>query len=264
MLRAAKILIALLAAALLLAATGAAAKDWPRPTGPVADYANVIPGQYRQKIAALMTELYQKTGDAVVVATIPDLGGQTIEQAAVSLFEKWGIGSKAKDNGVLILVALAERKLRIEVGYGLEGLITDAKAGQVRDEFLVPFLRKNRFGEGLYAGSAAVAAIIAQDRGVTLTGMPKLPKSGPGKGAGMMVIFALLFAGWAVLSMARRGRGGRGGMGGVLPWLLIGSMMGSGGRDYGGGGGGFGGFGGGGFGGFGGGISGGGGASGGF
>ncbi len=258
--RIAKTILLLLVAALALAASGAWARNWPRPNGPVADYAKVIPSEYRQKMAALLTELNQKTGDAVVVATVPDLGGDTMEQVAVHMFEQWGIGSKAKDNGVLILVALAERKLRIEVGYGLEGLITDAKAGQVRDQFLVPYLRKNQFGKGLYAGSAALAAIIAQDKGVKLTGMPKLPKARSGSGVGTLAAIAGLIALWALLGAARRRRGGGGGM---LPFLLLGAMMGSGGRpqDFGGG---FSSFGGGGFGGFGGGLSGGGGVSGGF
>ncbi len=245
---------------MLCLALAAAAADWPRPQGPVADYAQVIPPPYRQRIAAAATELWQKTGAAVVVATIPSLEGESIEEAAVRLFQEWGIGKKGEDRGLLILVALKERKLRIEVGYGLEGLITDVKAGMVRDQALLPYLKKNQFGKGLYAGVVAVANIIAQEQGVTLTGVPKLKLRRPARGlalGGLFFIFLVLFV---LLTSLRRGSAR-----GILPAILLGSLLG-GGRHYGGGmgGGGFGGFGGGGFGGFGGGMSGGGGVSGGF
>jgi uncharacterized protein len=224
----------------------------------VADYAKVIPPQYAQGIAAASTELWQKTGAALVVATIPSLDGDTIEEAAVRIFQQWGIGKKGDDRGLLFLVAIKERKIRIEVGYGLEGIITDATAGAIRDQAMIPYLKKNDYGKGLYAGLAAAAQIIARDQGVTLTGVPKvkLRKSSSGLAiGGLFFVFLVIFV---LLTSLRRGSAR-----GVLPALILGSMMGGGFRG-GGGGGGFGGFGGGGFGGFGGGMSGGGGASGGF
>jgi len=225
----------------------------------VGDYAEVIPVQYRQKIAAAATELWQKTGDSLVVATIPSLDGDAIEDAAVRLFQQWGIGQKGDDRGVLFLVAVKERRLRIEVGYGLEGLITDAKAGMIRDQAMVPFLKKNDYGQGLYAGVAAAAHIIAKERGVELTGVPQVNLRRPSSGlavGGLFFIFLVLFI---LLTSLRRGSAR-----GVLPAIILGSLLGGGHRGGGFGGGGFGGFGGGGFGGFGGGMSGGGGASGGF
>ncbi len=247
-----------LAACLLLGAGAWARSDWPRPQGPVADYAKVIPESYRRAIAAAATELWQKTGAAVVVATLPSLEGDTIEDAAVDLFQKWGIGKKGEDKGVLILVAVKERRLRIEVGYGLEPVITDATAGLIRDQALVPFLKKGQYGKGLYAGVVAVANLVARAQGVSLSGVPqvKLKKRGAtGVGVGGLFFLLLLLF---IFGRAFRGRGG----GGLLTGLLLGSMLG-GGRGGFGGGGDFGGFGGG-FGGFGGGMSGGGGASGGF
>ena len=251
-------ILVLVACLLALPGAARAGTDWPRPRGPVADYAKVIPESYRQAIAAAATELWQKTGAAVVVATLPSLEGNTIEDTAVELFQKWGIGKKGEDKGVLILVAVKERRLRIEVGYGLEPVITDATAGLIRDQALVPFLKKNQYGKGLYAGVVAVANLVAKAEGVTLTGVPQLKlkkrrATGVGIG-GLFFLLLLLF----VFGRAFRGRGG----GGLMTGLLLGSMLG-GGRGGFGGGGDFGGFGGG-FGGFGGGMSGGGGASGGF
>ncbi len=240
-----------------LALPGAAA-EWPRPQGPVGDYAKVIPPQYVQGITAAATELWQKTGAALVVATIPSLEGDSIEDTAVRLFKQWGIGKKGDDRGLLFLVAIKERRMRIEVGYGLEGLITDATSGAIRDQAMLPYLKKNDFGKGLYAGVAAAAQIIAKDRGVTLSGVPQVTLRKPSSGlafGGLFFVFLVLFI---LLTSLRRGSAR-----GVLPAIILGSMLGGGFRG-GGGGGGFGGFGGGGFGGFGGGMSGGGGASGGF
>lgn len=270
--RLAPLLALLLAGSLLLGLAGLAraqeARDWPRPQGPVADYAQVIPAEYRQKIAALATELWQKTGESVVVATLPSLKDETLEEAAVRLFSQWGIGKKGQDKGVLIMVAVHERRLRIEVGYGLEGVLTDAKSGQIRDQFMVPELKQDHYGPGLYLGAAAVAQLLAQDAGVQLTGVPQLrpraQEDGGGWGIGGIVV--VLFV---VFLLLRGGRGGRGGFGGggggFLSGLLLGSILGGGRRGGwgdGGGDGGFGGGGDGGFGGFDGGSSGGGGASG--
>ena len=262
-------LIFALAALLALATAAPAALDYPRPTGPggrpsaVGDFAKMLPTQAKQAMEAIATELYQKTGAAVVVATVPSLDGESIEQAAVQLFQKWGIGKKGEDKGVLILLAPTERKLRIEVGYGLEGVLTDATSGAVRDQYMLPYFKKGKFAQGLLNGEAALASVVAQSEGVKLTGVPEVKiNRGLSRGFSLGGLFVVLLIFWLVMRMfgRRGGRGGRGG-GGVLPAILLGSMMGS---SMGGGfsrGGGFGGFGGG-FGGFGGGMSGGGGASG--
>ena len=246
----------LVLAALFSLALAAKAAQWPRPQGPVADYAKMIPEQYLKKITALSTELRQKTGDALVVATVPSIGNESIEEAAVRIFEAWGIGLKGKDNGILLLVAQKERKMRIEVGYGLEGIVTDATAGRVRDQAILPYFKKGDFGAGVWLGVANLAKIIADDKGVKLTGLPESAPGKKGGSAGFAAIFVIIALGIIILRMARRGgRGGRGG--GLVTGMVLGSMMG-GGRSSGGGFDSFGG----GFGGFGGGMSGGGGASG--
>jgi uncharacterized protein len=184
-----------------------------------------------------------------------DIGGEDYNEYANRLYETWGIGKKGEDKGVLIFVAIKERKMRIEVGYGLEGIIPDGLAGEIRDRYMIPYLKKDKFGEGLLNGTAAVSQIIAKDAGVKLTG--QVPVKAPKKRRSRLSFLPLLFIFFFFMFVGRR-RGGS--------WIFfLPLLMGGGGPRHGGGGfgGSFGGFGGG-FGGFGGGMSGGGGAGGGF
>lgn len=239
-------------------------QNFPDPVGFINDFAGVISPRTERAMESLAQELKQKTGSEVVVVTIKSIGDMEYTDYAVRLFEKWGIGEKGKDNGVLIFNAVTERKIRIEVGYGLEGIIPDGLAGEIRDRYLIPHLRKNDFDTGLANGLAAVASIIAQDAGVKLSGgIAARPARGRSKnrGRGGINIFQLMIIFFVLSSLfGKRRKGGRGGgRGGLLGSLFLLSMLG-GGRGYSSGG--FGGFGGGGFGGFGGGMGGGGGAGG--
>lgn len=234
-----------------------ATDSFPKPQGLINDFADVIPPQYEQRLTRVTGELLHKTGVALVVVTMPEIGGEDYNEYANSLYAAWGIGKKGEDRGILLFVTVKERKMRIETGYGLEGLIPDGLAGQIRDQYIVPDLREDRFGEGLLNGSIAIAGIIAKDAGVELTGqMPVQPAAKRRSG-----LMGLVFMGLFLLILFSVGRR----RGGLLPLLILMSMgrgMG-GGYGRGGFGGSFGGFGGG-FGGFGGGLSGGGGAGGSF
>ena len=119
---------------LILLSLNVVAQQFPQPKGYVNDFANVIPPSQEQQINRICLELKQKTGAQIADVTIQTLGDNYIEDYAVRLFEKWGIGEKGKDNGVLVLNAIRERKIRIEVGYGIEGIIPDGKAGRIRDQ----------------------------------------------------------------------------------------------------------------------------------
>jgi len=195
-----------------------------------------------------------KTGSPVVVVTVKDMGGMTVEDYAHRLFRKWGIGDRDRDNGVLILVALEERKIRIENGYGVEGVLPDGLTGSILDRDILPDLRNGDYGAGLYRGMARVAGILAKEAGVAIDGSLEAPEMYPVKdedGTCLPVVLIFIF-----LVIVTKGR--------IIPWLLLAFLSGGSGRSGGGGfGGGFGGGGsfGGGFGGFGGGSSGGGGAS---
>ncbi|MGZ4974769.1 MAG: TPM domain-containing protein [Limisphaerales bacterium] len=249
----------------LIAAAGRAEKIADiHPQGYVTDLAGVIDPPTRQKLEALAYEVEQKTDAQIGVVTVKSLEGEPIEDYAVDLYKHLGIGSKKDNRGVLVLVAPPERRYRVEVGYGLEPVINDARAGDV-GRSMVPFLRQNNYNDAILTAVNQIAQMIAADRGVTLNGVVA-PRAQPeSSGIPFWVILLIIFGIFIVLKLLARAarnniRGGRGGGPGIF-WLP--PMGGGWGRGGGWGGGGFGGSsGGGGFGGFGGGMSGGGGASG--
>ncbi|MBL7225529.1 MAG: TPM domain-containing protein [Desulfobacteraceae bacterium] len=257
-------LIILLAAIFLLSliaiSVALAERPFPKPKGLVNDFANVISPAYKQKIAAVTGALLQKTGIPVVVVTMPDIGGAEYNDYANRLYRAWGIGKKGEDKGVLIFVTVKERKMRIETGYGVEGILPDGLVGEIRDRYMTPLLKQDKFGEGLLAGALAVAQVVAKDAGIELAG--QMPKKSVKKKAAGFSLFPILIILIIVMLISKR----RGGSWLFFLALLFGLGGGGGyGSRYssGGLGGSFGGFGGG-FGGFGGGMSGGGGAGGGF
>jgi uncharacterized protein len=245
------------------------------PSGYVTDLAGVIPAATRQRLEALCSELDQKTGAQLAIVTVRSLDGRPVEDYAVALFKHLGVGSKKESAGVLLLLAPNDRKYRIEVGYGIEPIINDARAGDA-GRAMIPFLKQNDFGTAVEVAAWQLAKYIADDYGVTLSGQPparRVANTPSERGSPLILIFGLLLFFFVLSQLSRfaaaSGPGGRGAgcMNGCL-WLLPFFLSGGGGRGGGGGsswgGGGFGGGGdsGGGFGGFGGGSSGGGGASG--
>jgi uncharacterized protein len=224
-----------------------------RPTDYVNDFAHVLDQTTITQLDNICQQLDQKAKAQVAVVTINTLDGADIEGYAVALYKQWGIGSKATDHGVLILLAVQDHKYRIEVGYGLEPILTDGKVGSIGRE-AVPLLRQNDYNGAVSLMTSRVADVIAEDAGVQITGdRPQLPmqRVQPERGLSGKQLLILGVILLIVLMTPLRN---------VLFWILL-SGMGGGGRGGYGGGGGFGG-GGGGFGGFGGGSSGGGGASG--
>ena len=269
--------LAFLLCVVFLGAPGAPAEDIKsiHPTSYVTDLAGVIGANKQASLEALCTELEQKTGAQLSVVTVRSLDGESVETYAVDLFKQLGIGAKKDNRGVLLLLAPNERKYRIEVGYGLEPVINDARAGDA-GRAMVPFLRQGDYGSAVETGAWRLSKYIADDSNVTLSGQPpatRIRHSEGGRGRGLplfwIIVGIVLLFSFFGRSSGRRG-GGSGGSG--LLWFLLGmaaSNVGRGSRgDWGGGGfgGGSGGWGGGGggggFGGFGGGSSGGGGASG--
>jgi uncharacterized protein len=241
-----------------------------KPTGYVTDRAGIIKPLNKTQLEALCTELEQKTGAEMAIVTVKSLDGKEIQPYANDLFKQLGIGQKKQDNGVMLLVAPNDRKYWTEVGYGLEPVINDARAGDA-GRLMVPYFRQGDYSTGVTTAAWQLAKYIADAKGVTLTGMPKLPehRSDGGQLGGLIPLLIVGVIIFIVLASASRGgpnNGRRGGGGGFLTGLLLGALSSGGSRGGGGwssGGGGWGG-GGGGFGGFGGGASGGGGAGGGW
>jgi uncharacterized protein len=150
----------------------AAEKSWPKPRNHVSDFGNVISERYEQRINQLASVLQKKTKSELAVVTINNLkerGYGTVEEAAVALFEEWGIGRKDENDGLLILVAVKDRKWRIEVGYGLEGVIPDVRASQLGRALLPDYFRQGKYGDGLLNLSASLIAEIAKDRNIPLS-----------------------------------------------------------------------------------------------
>ncbi|MFN0117438.1 MAG: TPM domain-containing protein [Elusimicrobiota bacterium] len=208
----------------------------------VTDEARIISPQHKIKLEKLLFFLEQKTSDQVAVVTIPTLEGRDIETESVKLFKRWGIGQKGKNNGVLFLIVPGERKMRIEVGYGLEAVINDGKAGQILDQIVLPQFRTGNLSEGVVQGAVTIAQLLAQSSGVQLEGLSSrdLQKVRPLTFIEKIFFFIIFII--ALIVFIRH------------PWLLFFLISRGGGSGNGG-------FGGGGFGGFGGGSSGGGGSS---
>lgn len=137
----------------------------------VQDYAGVISQSDRQKILSIGQDLDNKTTAQIAVLTVKTLDGQPIEDYALEVLRTWGIGSKAKNNGALILVVTEDRRSRIEVGYGLEGVLTDGRTGNIQDRYMLPYFRRGDYSKGILQGYAAAAAAVAQSEGVQLQGV---------------------------------------------------------------------------------------------
>jgi len=228
--------------------------SYPQATGYVVDQSGIIDPAAKDRINAWLLELKQKTSAEVAVVTVDSTEPLSIEEYAVNLFQRFGIGQKGKDNGVLLLVAYKDHQMRIEVGYGLEGAVTDAYSSRIISTIMRPEFKAGNFSDGVEKGTAAIVSLIAKEYNVSLTGVPEPNYDQSATASSSDIIwFIVFFMGFMIFSFMFRGASSRYGPGGFI-------MGGMGGGSFGGGGGGFSG----GFGGFGGGMSGGGGASGGW
>lgn len=232
-----------------------------KPQGYVSDFAHVLDPQSRAQLETYCGRVEQATGVQMALVTIDSLEDAPIEDFTNTLFRKWGVGKKGKDEGIMLLLAVKDRRDRIEVGYGLEPILPDGFDGSIL-RAIVPQLRQGAYGSAMFAAADQMGSRIAAAKGVSLDfALRPLQRTGPARPG---LPFPVIVIGIILLLLIMRGGGG-----GFLTGLLLGNLMGRGGGGSGWGGGGFGGYdsgggGGGGFGGFGGGDSGGGGASGGW
>lgn len=256
-------------AVLLAVATALPAIDLStlKPQGYVSDFAQVVDAVSKAELEAYCARVQKATGVEMAFVTLPTTDGEPIEQFANDLFQRWGIGKKGKDDGLLLLLATRERRSRLEVGRGLEEFITDGTAGSLLRE-MRPALQANQHGQALLVAAHSLGNRVAQARGVQIPeASPQMQKRPPPQTSmddipWPLILFIGFILFWIIGSGGGRGRGRRPGAGGggFLPGLILGNVLSRG--SYGGHGGGFGGYdSGGSFGGFGGGDSGGGGAS---
>jgi len=212
-----------------LPATSYSQADLPIPRNYVEDYANVINASDERSLNGVLQELEQKTGAQYIILTVLSTGGLPIEQFAIELAEKWKLGRKGKDNGMLFVLAKNDRRWRFEVGYGLEGFVTDQYCSRTGRDVLVPYLKKGDYSRGIYEANLQVVQRIASQAGVSLTGMPKVTpvpvrdrrRGPPCCSALPILIFMLLIFGgagrgmgwWFFLPFMMGGFGGHGGYG---------------------------------------------------
>ncbi len=220
--------------------------DLPRPRGVVNDFADVIPASGEEAIRRDIEAIQQATPVEIAVATVPSIDPYgSIEQYSIALASEWGIGGEESDTGILMIVAMDVREVRIEVGYGLEGPLPDGRVGAILDQALLPPLRQGDYAAGFQAGVREIAGILEDEYDVEISGSTSnAQRSGrsseQGSGIGRflyILIFLFVFGGGRFLFLPFMMMGGGGFFGGGF------------GSRGGGGGGGFSGFGGGGFGG---------------
>ena len=264
----------------LLLATAAFAQAFPKFTGLVVDAANVLPADREAALTRKLAAFQQRTGRQLVVATVPSLGGDEIQSYGYKLGRAWGVGLKGANNGAILLVAPGERKVGIEVGYGLEGQLTDAYSSVVIQSKILPAFKAGDIPGGIDAGSDALIDILSvpddqakakEQAAIAAWNKAHARSGGGGAPIGLIFWLIVIFVVVVLPMLARRGRryggGGGGGLGPIILWSALDAMTHSrgGGGGFGGGGSdGGGGWGGGGFTGGGGGSFGGGGASGGW
>jgi len=198
--------VSLILLLLLLPLAGLLAKDVPYLAGRVNDQANLIPPDQRQKIEAQLAQLEKETGDQVVVLTVDSLEGEPIEDYAHRVAQTWGLGQKGKNNGVLLLVSKQDRQMRIEVGYGLEPVLTDIQTNIIQTQIIIPHFKQGDYGGGIAAGVDAILTSI-QGKPVQAPAPEAQPSGGgnedqPWPG---FLIFLLFILGPFILNAIRSG-----------------------------------------------------------
>jgi uncharacterized protein len=229
----------------------------PNPPVLVTDLAGVLSPEQKQALENKLVAIDDSSSNQIAVVILPTLEGNPIEEYATKLFRTWGIGNKKTNNGILLLIAIQDKKIRIETGYGLEGALPDITCNSIIDNDIKPAFREQAYYEGIDKATDNIAKAAVGEYKV------KRERQAKGKGSNLLLFLFIVFIIVAILG--KKGGGGSniggGGFSDIATGMLLGSLLGGGGRS---GGGDWGGGGGGGFGGFGGGSSGGGGASGGW
>lgn len=231
------------------------AQELPVPHKYVEDKANIMSDPAERKLNGYLQELEQKTGAQMIVLTINTTGDIPIDTYAVELATRWKLGQKGKDNGVLVVIAKNDRAYRVEVGYGLEGILPDSYCGTIGRTYFVPYFQKGKFDEGIFYGVSVMVYKIAEVNGVKITGMPNIyelnKKASRKTNPFLSLLLMLVIVPFIIFSLFNRRRspgywwgggptifggprgsgfGGSGGFGG------FGSFGGGGGGSFGGGG----------------------------
>jgi uncharacterized protein len=198
-----------------------------KPLGIVSDYAHVINADDALRITAIGEEVKTKSGAEIAVLTVDSLPQESsLEEFGLAIGTNWGVGKKAEDNGVLIILVVTERRVRIEVGYGLEGAITDSRSGAILNSYIIPYVKTDDFSSGLREGFKAIAVVVAKEYNFSLAGLESsefnnfaanIKKQEESSSLLSIIIYIFLI----VLVFAGGGKS-------FLPFLLLSSIGGSG------------------------------------
>tara|TARA_R110000782_G_scaffold78276_3_gene154968 strand:- start:13739 stop:14497 length:759 start_codon:yes stop_codon:yes gene_type:complete len=214
-------------AAVALLASPLYAQQFPALTGRVVDAANILDPAQEAALDAKLADLEKQSQRQLVVVTISDLQGYDIADYGFRLGDHWGVGDKERDDGALLIVAPRERKVRIEVGYGLEGVLPDILAGRIIRDVIIPRFKANDYPGGIAAGVDAISKLLLlpPEEARKIAEQAQQETQRGDQGAPMLfVIFFILF--FFVLPMLRRGRRGRAYRGGIAPVVLWGPTIG--------------------------------------
>lgn len=204
-----------LLAAFALISAAAFALNVPALTGRIVDNANIISRKDEAEINEYLENLENSTGAQVAVLTVKSLEGESLELFSMKVAEAWKLGQKDKDNGVLLLVALNERKVRIETGYGLEGTLTDTKCGLIIRNVMIPEFRNGDYSEGILKGVKNISGLISSNEELV---SKKVLKESEGDSSYMGILYGFLWVfGWFILfSCIASGRSNH-----FLPWIIF-------------------------------------------
>jgi uncharacterized protein len=205
---------------LVFSAITAAAQPLPKPAGRITDLANVIDAATEAELDGRLDQLEQKTSSEVAVVTVPSLDGMPVEDYAVRLFKEWGVGQAKSDNGVLVLVAPNEREMRIEVGYGLEGILPDGLAGAIIRDTFIPRFRDNDYNDGIRDGVVRVIDVVEKQQVLSAEELAAFNERGDDMPEWLIIPFFGLFVtiGFVMVGLGLRSKTG-------FP-ILFGSLFG--------------------------------------
>lgn len=207
--------------------TGLSAQELPRPTGYVNDYVGLISAEETSRIEAVIQAVQSATGAEIAVVTVPSYEPYgSIEQFGVALAESWGVGASDDDSGAIIILAMQEREVRIEIGYGLEGILPDGRVGAILDEMVLPSFREGNWGAGMLGGVQGLAGYIAEEYEVDLSEQGARTPQGGQEGSAASPLDSLGELLWVLMVFSI--------VGGRFLWPLL--FLGAGRRGYYGGG----------------------------
>ena len=232
------LLMAIVVALTMIAAPAFAAPKFPALSGRVVDEAGILSPQVEQTLTEKLKALEDSTGRQLVVATVPTLQGYEIEDYGYQLGRTWSLGAKGKDDGAILLVAPSEKKVRIEIGYGLEPVLTDALSSVIIQSAILPKFKAGDLQGGVVAGADEIVAQLSlpddQAKANVVQAAAPAAERSSGGGFPFPAIIVLIVIGMVVMGLFSR-PARRSGLTGALPWLILNALLSGGGRGGGGG-----------------------------